>query len=361
MTRAERAVSLVPSIAALLVFTGALAAGCGGGGGDGDDVDAGVRDAQVGEGGVDAGRRDSGPPVDAMAPPSCEGVTCDAFEYCFEGECASYPPCAGDGTCRAGSTCHSRYCVPDDVDVDGDGSPAGEDCDEADPENSPLLDEICDGDDDDCDTEVDEGDPAAICEYYPGGGVCIDGSCGCPSGTFDLDREVPGCECAAMPDLGLGVTCETAIDLGSFPDSPGLTQVVTGNVLPDDRVVWYRFTATDVADTTCDNFHVRAQLTSNPGDTFEITVSRGSCAAVACPGPVTPTIDYSWATDFRGDVGGVVSGQCPCWAGGTTPSAAAAHCTDDSATFFVRVRRRPGSALSCATYSLEISNGVYDS
>ena len=43
------------------------------------------------------------------------------------------------------------------VDADGDGVPADEDCDDEDPDNFPGNEEACDGQDNDCDTEVDEG------------------------------------------------------------------------------------------------------------------------------------------------------------------------------------------------------------
>ncbi|MCB9793467.1 MAG: hypothetical protein H6741_12160 [Alphaproteobacteria bacterium] len=43
------------------------------------------------------------------------------------------------------------------VDADGDGSPEGEDCDDADPDTHPGATELCDDLDQDCDGAVDEG------------------------------------------------------------------------------------------------------------------------------------------------------------------------------------------------------------
>lgn len=49
---------------------------------------------------------------------------------------------------------------PAPTDADADGSPASEDCDDADPTVHPGADEVCDGLDQDCDGLVDEGVPS---------------------------------------------------------------------------------------------------------------------------------------------------------------------------------------------------------
>ncbi|MCK6522885.1 hypothetical protein L6R49_15760 [Myxococcota bacterium] len=83
------------------------------------------------------------------------------------------------------------------VDADGDGSPAGEDCDDGDAAVYPGAEERCDGFDNDCDAETDEevtstfyadgdgdgygveGDSQSACEaplgYAPAAGDCDDG------------------------------------------------------------------------------------------------------------------------------------------------------------------------------------------
>lgn len=339
---------LVGALAAIGCASGSTNEGDGGGPGpnDGSVRDSGSRDG----GGRDAAPLDGGD--------LCAAVTCMPFQYCQAGSCRDYPACAGDGSCeRPGDVCHNRRCVPGDVDIDGDGSPAAEDCDETDPRRSPLRPEICNGFDDDCDEEVDEGDPAALCEHNPGGGTCLEGSCGCPPGTYDLDRSIPGCECAAAPSIDAGVSCASAIDLGDISDN-GQSLRVNGNVMPDDREVWYRFRGVDLADTTCDNYHVRVLLLDNPDDTFELTVFRGSCNTVACTDE--GFTDYRWATDFRQMIGGRLTGQCPCYAASTTPGDNVSVCSDDTSAYYVRVRRRAGSTLGCQSYTIELSNGLYD-
>lgn len=343
-------------LAMVLAAAGATAGGCGSGS---NAPDGGApRDARVGgdagEGGLSDGSTGDG-------GDACGGVTCGAFERCVSGSCRAYPACAGDGTCPTGEFCHARRCIPGDVDVDGDGSPASMDCDETSADRSPTLEEICDSIDNDCDTMVDDGDPVQLCEFYPGGGICSGGSCGCPAGTYDFDRTVAGCECTAVPGPSEGQTCAAPVDLGDVADS-GQQLMVSGNVLPDDRVVWYRFRGVDTADTSCDAYHVRVLMMDNPGDAFELTVFQGSCDAAPCPespGAEPISTDFEHFTDFRMDVGGTLTGECPCWAAPAAPMTDVAQCADSTTEYFVRVRRRAGSTVSCAGFTMEISNGVY--
>ncbi|MFT5684823.1 MAG: hypothetical protein ACI8RZ_005768, partial [Myxococcota bacterium] len=51
--------------------------------------------------------------------------------------------------------------IPTDVDADGDGYLASEDCDDADPVTHPDAAELCDGVDNDCNGNIDNGAPDA--------------------------------------------------------------------------------------------------------------------------------------------------------------------------------------------------------
>jgi MYXO-CTERM domain-containing protein len=99
------------------------------------------------------------------------------------------------------------------VDVDGDGTPDGPDCDDADPAVGPDAAESCNGVDDDCDGELDEGCPGAEGDDgtasgadTEGGGTSQGGDAG--DGTagggvsFGLDRGggAEGCACATGRD-----------------------------------------------------------------------------------------------------------------------------------------------------------------
>lgn len=348
----------LPRLLLPVLLASALAA-CGGDdspGRDGGSRDGSVRDSGRGDGGdTDAGGRDAGTDGGGML---CAGEVCEPFQFCDRMVCRDYPGCLSMDMCPDGSICRHRFCLPEDADPDGDGHTADVDCDETNPEINPGMDEVCNGIDDNCDEEIDEGDPAALCADDPSGGECMGGTCGCPEGSFDLDDSVPGCECVAEPARTEGVTCGAPIDLGDMADS-GDTMNVSGNVLPDDRQVWYRFRGVDSADTSCDNLHVRVQLTTNPDDTFGFQVFRGDCSSGTCSATEAYT-DFSWATDFRGTVEGRLAGQCPCTAPGAGRTADVSVCEDDSADYFVRVFRLAGKPVTCDGYTLEISNGVYD-
>jgi hypothetical protein len=93
-------------------------------------------------------------------------------------------------------------------DVDGDGSPLGEDCDERDAASAPGLPERADGRDNDCDGEVDEDGPATDDDgdgFSEADGDCDDGEA----------RAFPG----AAPVQGVrDANCDGVGDAGSFDD-----------------------------------------------------------------------------------------------------------------------------------------------
>ena len=263
----------------------------------------------------------------------CDGMTDEGFGVGMT--------CTGPGACGEGLTeCADEFTLRCSTDPGGT--------------NFDPQPETCDGADNDCDEITDEGTPDEVC---PDGGECIAGTCGCNPGTFDIDPAVSGCECVAMPGIGEGTSAMDPIDLGDLGDG-GSRMTVMGNVMPTDRVVWYRFRGTDSADTSCDNYHVRVQFTENPGMSFEFTTFRGS--------PTTPMNDdvgyqdQNWATDMRVTMAGRLTGQCPCYASGATPVTNRSVCANDSADYWVRVRRRAGAANMCQSYAIEFSNGIYD-
>ena len=87
---------------------------------------------------------------------------------------------------------------PDDMDLDGDGWFGRDDCDDNDPNSFPGADELCDGEDQDCDGIADDG-----LESYDGD---LDGS-GCMDDCDDADSSIyPGAY--DVPDNGIDEDCD---------------------------------------------------------------------------------------------------------------------------------------------------------
>ena len=329
----------------------------GGGGGDaGPDVpDAGRTDAgHLDAGHLDAGQLDAGPPVVVDAGPPVCTTPCEGFTECVADDtCASMPTCGAADACDDGRTCSAGFCVPDDVDVDGDGVPAAADCDE---DNTAVHEgavELCNGQDEDCDDEVDEsnGHVDELCANDAFGDVCSDGSCAC----------------APTEEAETAGLCADAADLGNIPDT-GASLVREVTFVEGD--VWFRFRGVDTSDaaSACDNYHVRVRFLDGSDD-YAFDVHRGGCGApvevsgVSGLGYVVHAAgaDYKWAADFRQTIDGTVTGQCPCYVGpDNNRPAGQDHCADDSADYFVRVYRRDSTNPTCTSATLEFSNGVYD-
>lgn len=299
---------------------------------------------------------------------------CDAYPEGFEG-----PDCDDTNGC-VWSEEGCANCIDGDsdnvwigCDVYGDCAP-GPDCDDGNPsvgEGDAV--ELCNGIAENCAGEVD---PFPAEEMCPPAGVATPGvtawACEppapgedgcviteCATDLVDLDTDaVNGCECEAMPPGDEGVDCANSIDLGDIADNAE-SVTVSGNAVPPGRVVWYRFRGVDQADTSCDNYHVRLNFLSNPGEQYAFSVGRGSCGAV---NTAVECNDYNWATDMRQTVGGQLTGQCPCSAASEPPSNVS-RCENDTADYYVAVYRATttGGAPTCAPYQLAISNGVYDS
>ena len=135
---------------------------------------------------------------------------------------------------------------PDYYDDDGDGVLRPDDCDDTDPANFPGNDEACDGQDNDCDTEVDE-DPALDVD---GDGVL---PCAPTPDCDDLDpSNFPGNDelCDAQDN-----DCDEELDEGFDSDGDGVTTCGLDGVVgsADD----------DCADDDPDNFPGNAEVCDN--------------------------------------------------------------------------------------------------
>jgi hypothetical protein len=134
---------------------------------------------------------------------------------CSEEKAGLGGSCSKDGDCKSGLVCRSGVCVEssgecdppcdpatqacfqgecvpvgDPSDRDGDGSPVSVDCDESNHEIHPGATEYCDGVDNNCDTNTDEGcPPCTENESRDCGtdlGLCIPGVQNCQGGTWSV-------------------------------------------------------------------------------------------------------------------------------------------------------------------------------
>ena len=131
------------------------------------------------------------------------------------------------------------------IDADGDGSPASEDCDDNDWGRSPLLPEVCDGRDNDCDLVVDDGfdgdgDGVTVCgpdgsagttdddcddsdaQLYPGNVEICDGDDEDCDGAIDELYDADGDSTTTCGDDGVPGTADDDCDDDDPSVEPGI-------------------------------------------------------------------------------------------------------------------------------------------
>jgi len=129
----------------------------------------------------------------------------------MEGACVSVDPCRSI-ECADGEACSGGRCWPDDGDHDGDGFSASTDCDDADPTVHPGAEEVCNGVDDDCNAFVDETIGGGACAPAESTGACAHGTMRC-RGTSGLVC-VPNAVARAETCDGVDEDCDGEVDEG---------------------------------------------------------------------------------------------------------------------------------------------------
>lgn len=144
-----------------------------------------------------------------------------------------------------GAVDEGNVCCPDN-DADGWSTCDG-DCDDSNSNNSPEAVEVCDGEDNDCDGQVDEDD---VCECAPAGTPCDDGN----ACTVN-DTEDGACNCISGPNAPVGTACDDG-DPNTSNDVCNGSGICIGSPCTDNDADGY---------TTCQGDCNDSNLNINPG------------------------------------------------------------------------------------------------
>lgn len=201
------------------------------------------------------------PAGDVFCEPCATDADCGAgWVVCRDGVDSAFcaTACDASGLCPLGAACETvaidgadrALCIPetgscaDCLDLDGDGfgvgvACAGADCDDDDDTAHEGADEVCNGEDDDCDGAVDEGYDlstdsehcgacGAACDPAMGTGACAGGACtieACDEGWVDCNGDVAdGCE-TDLDGPGFCGACDRLANVcggcAELPETPG--------------------------------------------------------------------------------------------------------------------------------------------
>ncbi|UCF09888.1 MAG: thrombospondin type 3 repeat-containing protein, partial [Candidatus Bipolaricaulota bacterium] len=138
-----------------------------------------------------------------------------------------------DNDCDGAADCSDSDCY---TDGDGDGHalpPCGYDCDDTNSSVHPAAPEVCDGVDNDCDGQADEGEPSGCTTYYrdldgdgygdasqPGRCLCSPGGQGWPDYTSTLNTDCDDTDSSVHPGVtetcnGIDDDCDGVADEGN--------------------------------------------------------------------------------------------------------------------------------------------------
>ena len=280
------------------------------------------------------------------SPETCNGLDDNCNGLIDEGVTTTfYQDADGDG-----------YGNPN-VSVQSCAKPAGyvtnnTDCNDANASVHPGATEICNGIDDNCNGQIDEGNPGGGAACSTGlQGVCAAGTTSCTAGMIKCNQST-----AASPEIcdGLDNNCDGLVDNNVvIPDgipnncSQAVNKTVTVAVGAAGDVTGY-------IDTSGDDwfevvfsgvpgaggyYHPKIDLNGNPGTQFKINVFT-SCGSAASCSSLLDTFEMSYPNN-----------PSNCQAFGNCSDA-----TPRVTTWIVQVTRVSGAPFDCSAYNVHISN-----
>ena len=126
--------------------------------------------------------------------------------------------------------------------------------------------------------------------------------------------------------------------------------MINGTLSSDADVDFWVVNTVDAAEANTNSYHVSIDFAApTPNDEFIFDVIRGGACSESPSGPASAITAYDWCVNgsYAGPNG--MEGEAPCSATGPV------HCNNNSATYFIRVHRRPGATGTCSQYSLSVT------
>jgi len=217
--------------------------------------------------------------------------------------------------------------------------------------------EICNGKDDNCNGQIDEGDPNMLCSFEGAqppnanwacaNGMCQLGTCDAGWTAYPPGPASAGCACQVDANEPNG-SCAAAKSVGSVTSTGGTPLVISGTLSSDTDVDYYAFTTTDVNETTTNSYHVAISFTAPAANTeFVFDVTRGTPCVDAPTGAAASITTYDWCVNGTDGT----NGEAPCGPTATN------HCTDYSSQYYLRVHRAAGVTATCTQYQITVTGG----
>lgn len=259
-----------------------------------------------GEPGPEGAQGEQGPPGEQgeQGEPGPPGEVGFLGQFCPSGEWVAGFTLEGDMVCSG------------DVDFDEDGFPAREDCDDSNAAVHPDASEICDGVDNNCDGSVDENLTPPPCDNQTG--VCAGSvkSCAGSAGWVNVYGSIPGYEATESRCDGLDNDCDGEVDEGCIDDpyepndtsqqaydlfsfEHGEVVELEAEVHGTDDHDWFRLSTIDSNPVFLGDMRVRATLTmgSPDADLFLYELTGGGLVlrdSSTNSGAADETVEFAW-------------------------------------------------------------------